>query len=122
LKIIGPLTDPTAYGGKAEDAFDVVVPSMPGYGFSEKPGTTGWGPDRIARAWVTLMKRLGYKKFFAQGGDWGGLIGDVMATQGHPELIAIHTNFPGVVPNEIDGAAFSGAPAPSGLSADEKLA
>ncbi len=122
LKIIGPLTDPTAHGGKAQDAFDVVIPSIPGYGFSGKPTTPGWDPAHIARAWVVLMKRLGYTKFVAQGGDWGAVIVDVMATQGHPELIAIHTNMPGIFPADIDGAAFSGAPAPSGLSADEKLA
>src|ERR1700757_4519073 len=122
LKIIDPLTNPTAHGGNPSDAFDVVIPSMPGYGYSGKPTTTGWGPDRIARAWVTLMKRLGYTKFVAQGGDWGAVIVDVMATQGHPELLGIHTNMPGIFPNDIDQAAFSGAPAPSGLSADEKLA
>jgi len=122
LKIVGPLTDPTAHNGKAEDAFDVVIPSMPGYGFSEKPGTTGWGPSRIAYAWVTLMKRLGYKKFFAQGGDWGGLITDVMAVQSPNHLLGMATNFPVAVPTEIDKAAFAGAPAPSGLSDEEKKA
>ena len=122
LKIIEPLTNPTAHGGKASDAFDVVIPSMPGYGNSGKPTTTGWDPARIARAWAVLMKRLGYARYVAQGGDWGGIITDIMATQGHPELIGIHTNFPGVFPADIDKAAFSGAPAPSGLSADEKVA
>ena len=122
LKIIGPLTDPTAYGGKAEDAFHVVIPSIPGYGFSGKPTTTGWDPSRIAYAWVTLMKRLGYEKFFAQGGDWGGLITDVMAVQSPNNLLGMATNFPIAVPAEIDKAAFAGAPAPSGLSAEEKKA
>lgn len=120
LKIIGPLTDPTAYGGKAEDAFDVVIPSMPGYGFSGKPTQTGWTPQRIANAWVTLMKRLGYKKFFAQGGDWGAIIVDLMAAQSPNDLIAIHTNMANVVPPDIDKAAFAGAPAPASLSAEEK--
>ncbi len=122
LKIIGPLTDPTAYGGKAEDAFDVVIPSMPGYGFSEKPNVTGWGPSRIAYAWVTLMKRLGYEKFFAQGGDWGGLITDVMAVQSPNNLLGMATNFPCTVPVEINNAAFVGATAPSGLTDEEKKA
>jgi pimeloyl-ACP methyl ester carboxylesterase len=122
MKIIGPLTDPTAFGGRAEDAFDVVIPSMPGYGYSGKPTTTGWGPDRIARAWVTLMKRLGYAKFVAQGGDWGAVVVDLMGVQAPPELLGIHTNMPGIFPAEIDQAAFSGAPAPSGLSPDEQVA
>jgi pimeloyl-ACP methyl ester carboxylesterase len=122
LKIIDPLTNPTAHGGSASDAFDVVIPSMPGYGYSGKPTMTGWGPDRIARAWVTLMKRLGYTKFVAQGGDWGAIIVDLMGVQAPPELLGIHTNMPGIFPAEIDQAAFSGAPAPSGLSADEKVA
>jgi pimeloyl-ACP methyl ester carboxylesterase len=122
LKIIGPLTDPTAHGGNASDAFDLVIPSMPGYGFSGKPTTSGWCPAQIARAWVVLMKRLGYTKFVAQGGDWGAIIVDVMATQGHPELIGIHSNMPGVFSVDIDKAALSGAPVPSGFSADEKLA
>src|SRR5215213_10226955 len=94
LKLIGPLTDPTAYGGKAEDAFDVVIPSMPGYGYSAKPTSVGWGPSRIAYAWVTLMKRLGYEKFVAQGGDWGGLITDVMAVQSPNNVMGMATNFP----------------------------
>ena len=122
LKLIGPLTDPTAYGGTAEDAFDVVIPSMPGYGFSERPNSTGWGPERIASAWVTLMKRLGYEKFFAQGGDWGGLITDVMAVQSPSNVIAMATNFPCTVPVEINNAAFTGAPVPAGLTDEEKKA
>ena len=122
MKIIDPLTNPTAHGGSASDAFDVVIPSMPGYGYSGKPTTTGWDPDHIARAWVTLMKRLGYTKFVAQGGDWGAVIVDLMGVQAAPELLAIHTNMPGIFPAEIDQAAFSGKPAPSGLSADEKVA
>jgi pimeloyl-ACP methyl ester carboxylesterase len=122
LKIIDPLTNPTAQGGSASDAFDVVIPSMPGYGYSGKPTTIGWGPDRIARAWVTLMKRLGYKKFVAQGGDWGAVIVDLMGVQAPPELLGIHTNMPGIFPAEIDQAAFSGAPAPSGVSPDEQVA
>jgi pimeloyl-ACP methyl ester carboxylesterase len=122
MKIIDPLTNPTAHGGTAEDAFDVVIPSMPGYGYSGKPTTTGWGPDHIARAWVTLMKRLGYDKFVAQGGDWGAVIVDLMGVQAAPELLGIHTNMPGIFPAEIDAAAFSGKPTPSGLSADETVA
>jgi pimeloyl-ACP methyl ester carboxylesterase len=122
MKIIDPLINPAANGGSASDAFHLVIPSIPGYGFSGKPTTTGWDPAHIARAWVALMKRLGYAKFVAQGGDWGAVITEVMATQGHPELIGIHTNMPGVFPDDIDKAAFSGAPAPSGLSAEEKLA
>jgi pimeloyl-ACP methyl ester carboxylesterase len=122
LKIVDPLTNPTAHGASAAEAFHLVIPSMPGYGYSGKPTTTGWGPARIARAWVMLMKRLGYTKFVAQGGDWGAVVVDVMATQGHPELLGIHTNMPGIFPNDIDQAAFSGAPAPSGLSADEQVA
>ena len=122
MKIIDPLVNPTAYGGKEEDAFDVVIPSMPGYGFSGKPTRSGWGPDRIARAWIQLMKRLGYSKFVAQGGDWGAVVTDLMAVEAAPELIGIHTNMAGVIPAEIDKAAFSGAPAPSSLSAEEKVA
>jgi pimeloyl-ACP methyl ester carboxylesterase len=121
LKIIDPLTNPTAHGGTSA-AFDVVIPSLPGYGFSGKPKETGWDPARIARAWVVLMKRLGYTRFVAQGGDWGAVVVDHMGVQAPPELLAIHTNMPGIFPNEIDKAAFSGAPAPSGLSADEKVA
>ncbi|HEX6730157.1 MAG TPA: epoxide hydrolase [Pyrinomonadaceae bacterium] len=122
LKIVEPLADPTAYGGSAEDAFDVVVPSMPGYGFSGKPTETGWGPERIARAWVELMRRLGYTKFVAQGGDWGAVVVDMMGVQAPPELLAIHTNMAGIFPADIDAAAFSGKPAPAGLSDDEKIA
>ena len=122
LKIVDPLTNPTAHGASASDAFHLVIPSMPGYGFSGKPTTPGWGPDRIARAWVMLMNRLGYKKFVAQGGDWGALITDLMGVLAPPELLAIHTNMPGAVPNDINGAAFTGAPAPSGLAADEQHA
>jgi pimeloyl-ACP methyl ester carboxylesterase len=122
LKIIEPLTDPTAHGGSASDAFDVVIPSMPGYGFSGKPATTGWDPEHIARAWSVLMKRLGYTKFVAQGGDWGAVVTELMGVQAPPELLGIHTNMPGIFPADIDAAASSGAPAPSALSADEKLA
>jgi pimeloyl-ACP methyl ester carboxylesterase len=122
LKIIGPLTDPTAHGGAATDAFHLVIPSLPGYGFSGKPSATGWDPGHIARAWDVLMKRLGYKQYVAQGGDWGALITEQMAVQAPPGLLGIHTNMPGAVPPEIDKAAQAGAPAPSGLSADEKHA
>src|SRR5580698_209236 len=106
----------------AEDAFDVVIPSLPGYGYSGKPTTTGWDVAHIARAWVTLMKRLGYDKFVAQGGDWGALVVDQMGVQAARELLGIHTNMPGIFSDAINGAAFSGAPAPSGLTADEKVA
>ena len=122
LKIIGPLTDPTAYGGKAEDAFDVVIPSITGYGFSGKPAATGWDPQRIARAWVVLMKRLGYTQFVAQGGDWGAMITEVMATQTPPGLLGIHSTWPFMVPPEILAAVQSGSPLPSNLSADERHA
>jgi pimeloyl-ACP methyl ester carboxylesterase len=122
LKVIGPLTDPAAYGGKAEDSFDVVIPSLPGYGFSGKPAATGWDPARTARAWIVLMQRLGYKRYVAQGGDWGNSVTELMALQAPAELIGIHTNMAATVPGAIDGPAFSGAPAPAGLSADEQRA
>ena len=122
LKIIGPLTDPTAFGGRPEDAFDVVIPSMPGYGFSGKPTTTGWDPAHIARAWVVLMKRLGYTRFVAQGGDWGAIVVDYMGQQAAPELLAIHTNMAGVVPPDIDKALSTGGPVPPGLPDDERRA
>ena len=121
LKVIGPLTDPTAYGGRAEDAFDVVVPSLPGYGFSGKPTATGWDPIRIARAWVVLMKRLGYTRFVAQGGDWGNAVTEQMALLAPPELIGIHTNMPATVPDDV-AKTLPGAAPPPGLSADEKHA
>jgi pimeloyl-ACP methyl ester carboxylesterase len=122
MKIIDPLTNPTAHSGKASDAFDVVIPSMPGYGYSGKPATTGWDPAHIARAWVVLMKRLGYTKFVAQGGDWGAVITELIGVQAPPELLGIHINMPGAVPAEIDKAAATGAPMPDGLSPEEKLA
>jgi pimeloyl-ACP methyl ester carboxylesterase len=124
LSVVGPLTDPTAHGGSAEDAFDVVIPSIPGYGFSGKPNTSGWGPEHIATASVDLMKRLGYTRFVAQGGDWGAVIVDLMGVQAPPELIGIHSNMPGTLPPEI-AAGFAPlvvAPAPAGLSADEQRA
>ena len=122
LKIIEPLTNPTAHGGSTSDAFHVVVPSMPGYGFSGKPTTTGWGPERIARAWDVLMKRLGYTRYAAQGGDWGAVVVDLMGVQAPQGLLGIHTNMPNVIPPAIDAAALAGAPVPAGLSADEKHA
>ena len=119
LKIIGPLTDPTAHGGRAEDAFDVVIPSLPGYGFSGKPTTTGWDPDRIARAWAVLMTRLGYTRYVAQGGDWGTPITSAMARQTAPGLLGIHINLPATVPPEV-AAALAGGPVPAGLSDKER--
>ncbi len=119
LKVIGPLTDPTAYGGTPEDAFDVVIPSLPGYGFSGKPTATGWDPKRIASAWIVLMKRLGYKKYVAQGGDWGNCVTELMALQKPPELLGISTNMAATVPADIDKAALAGAPTPSNFSPDE---
>ena len=119
LKIIGPLTDPTAHGGRAEDAFDIVIPSMPGYGFSGKPTAPGWGPERMARAWDMLMTRLGYTSYVAQGGDWGAFVVDQMGLQAPTGLLAIHTNMPATVPPDVDKALLAGSPAPSGLSAEE---
>jgi pimeloyl-ACP methyl ester carboxylesterase len=119
MKIIDPVTNPTAHGGSASDAFDLVIPSMPGYGFSGKPTTTGWDAPRIARAWVELMKRLGYTQFVAQGGDWGAIVTEQMGLLAPPELLGIHTNMPGIFPNDINNAAFTGASAPAGLSAEE---
>jgi pimeloyl-ACP methyl ester carboxylesterase len=117
LKVIGPLTDPTAHGGSAGDAFDVVVPSIPGYGFSAKPTDTGWDPVHIARAWIALMRRLGYTRFVAQGGDWGAQITDVMGAEAPPELLGIHSNMPGTVPPDVSKALAIHEPAPDGLSA-----
>jgi pimeloyl-ACP methyl ester carboxylesterase len=120
LKIIDPLTNPTAHGASAEDAFHVVIPSMPGFGFSGKPTRTGWGPERIARAWTVLMKRLGYTRFVAQGGDWGGVIVDQMGVQAPPELMGIHTNQPGAVPPDVAKAIQTGGSPPPGLSDEER--
>ena len=119
LKIIGPLTDPTAHGGSAEDAFDVVIPSVPGYGFSGRPTATGWDPDHIARAWAELMKRLGYTRYVAQGGDWGTPISSAMARQAAAGLVGIHINLPATVPPEV-AAALAGGPEPPGLSDKER--
>jgi pimeloyl-ACP methyl ester carboxylesterase len=119
-KVIGPLTDPTAFGGRPEDAFDLVLPSMPGYGFSGKPTGTGWGPEHIARAWATLMERLGYKHYVAQGGDWGSVIADAMARQAPAGLVGIHVNMPATVPPDVARALKSGDAAPAGLSEVEK--
>lgn len=122
LKVVGPLTDPTAYGGKAEDAFDLVIPSMPGYGFSEKPKGTGWGPEKIGTAWDVLMKRLGYKQYVSQGGDWGSVIADAMARQAPEGLLGIHVNMPATVPADVAKALKDGDQAPAGLSLTEKAA
>ena len=122
LKIIDPLTDPTAHGASASDAFDVVIPSMPGYGFSGKPTETGWGPERMGRAWAELMKRLGYDRYVAQGGDWGAFVVDQMGLQAPEGLLAIHTNMPCTVPADVDKALNAGDPAPEGLSTEEQRA
>ena len=122
LKIIDPLTNPTAHGASASDAFHLVIPSLPGFGFSGKPTTTGWGPDRTARAWLVLMKRLGYTRFVAQGGDLGAGVCTVMAKLAPPELLGIHTNFPGTIPLDIAKALQCGDPPPAGLSDEEKRA
>ena len=122
LKIIDALTDPTANGGSAEDAFNVVIPSMPGYGFSGRPATTGWDVAHIARAWTELMKRLGYNAFVAQGGDWGAIVTDIMGVQAPPELLGIHVNMAGIFPPDVDAALFTGAPVPPNLSDEEKRA
>jgi pimeloyl-ACP methyl ester carboxylesterase len=122
LKIIDRLTNPTAHGGDAGDAFDVVVPSMPGYGFSGKPTSTGWGPERMGRAWAELMQRLGYRRYVAQGGDWGAFVVDQMGVQAPAGLLAIHTNMPATVPADVDRASLAGEPPPSGLAAEERRA
>lgn len=122
LKIIGPLTNPTAHGGSASDAFDVVIPSLPGHGFSGKPTTTGWDPVRIARAWIVLMKRLGYSQYVAQGGDWGNAVTEQMALLKPPGLIGIHTNMPATIPDDIAKALTAGGQPPANLSADETYA
>ncbi len=119
LKVVGPLTDPVAHGGRAEDAFDLVLPSMPGYGFSERPRGIGWGPDRIARAWAVLMRRLGYSRYVSQGGDWGSVVSDAMARQAPPGLLGIHVNMPATVPPDVARALNNGDPAPAGLSKAE---
>ncbi|HEX8271450.1 MAG TPA: alpha/beta fold hydrolase [Longimicrobiaceae bacterium] len=122
MKVIAPLTDPTAHGGRAEDAFHVVIPSLPGYGFSEQPATGGWEPVRIARAWIALMNRLGYTRFAAQGGDWGDPVTEQIALQAPSQVVGIHSNMPAAVPPEIARALQAGGPPPAGLSAEEKQA
>jgi pimeloyl-ACP methyl ester carboxylesterase len=122
LEVIGPLTDPTAHGGTAQDAFDLVLPSMPGYGFSGKPETTGWGPARMARAWHELMRRLEYERYVSQGGDWGSVVSDALARQAPPGLIGIHVNMPATVPPDVARALLNGGSVPAGLSDTEKAA
>jgi len=122
MKIIDPLTNPTAHGGNASDAFHLVIPSMPGYGFSGKPTSTGWGPEHMGRAWAELMKRLGYTRYVAQGGDWGAFVVDQMGLQAPAGLLAIHTNMPATVPADVDKALQAGEPPPSGLSQEERRA
>jgi pimeloyl-ACP methyl ester carboxylesterase len=120
LKTVGPLTDPTAHGGSAEDAFDLVLPSLPGFGFSEKPTDTGWGPYRIAQTWAELMNRLGYTRYVAQGGDWGSPVSSAMARQAPAGLLGIHINLPAIIPPEIAAVLAAGGPAPTGLSEKER--
>src|SRR4051812_16358372 len=122
LKLVDRLTDPTAHGGSAEDAFHLVIPSMPGYGFSDKPASTGWGPERMGRAWDVLMTRLGYERYVAQGGDWGAFVVDQMGLQAAAGLLAIHSNMPATVPADVDAVLQAGAPPPAGLAADEQRA
>lgn len=122
MKVIAPLTDPTAYGGSETDAFHVVIPSLPGYGFSGKPTKPGWNPPRIARAWATLMERLGYTRYVAQGGDWGNAVTENMALQEPPGLVGIHTNMPAAVPADVSKALAAGGPPPTGMSAEEARA